>query len=170
MSDDQDGREAWLWHARYEHLNFRSLCELGAKEMVERIPLIQCSKKVCDGCALGMQHHAPFPQASSYRATVGLELVHGDLCGHITPPTLGGKSYFLLIVDDYSRYMWLELLTSKDEAFQYFKKIKAAAEMESGRRLKAFRSDRGGEFNSGEFVAYCSELSIKCNITAPYSP
>ena len=30
--------EAWLWHARYGHLNFRSLCELGAKEMVEGIP------------------------------------------------------------------------------------------------------------------------------------
>ena len=32
--------EAWLWHARYGHLKFRSLRELGAKEMVEGIPLI----------------------------------------------------------------------------------------------------------------------------------
>jgi len=29
---------AWLWHARYGHLNFRSLRELGTKEMVEGIP------------------------------------------------------------------------------------------------------------------------------------
>jgi hypothetical protein len=42
-------------------------------------------------------------------------LVHGDLCGHITAPTPGEKSYFLLIVDDYNRFMWLELLASKDE-------------------------------------------------------
>jgi len=82
--------------------------------MVEGIPLIRCAEQVCDGCALGKQHHTPFPQALAYRASAGLELVHGDLCGQITLPTVGGKSYFLLIIDDHSRYMWLELLVSKD--------------------------------------------------------
>jgi transposase InsO family protein len=96
--------------------------------------------------------------------------VHGDLCGHITPPTPGGKSFFLLVVDDCSRYMWLELLASKSEALQYFRKIKMAAEVESGHRLKAFRSDRGGEFNSGAFIEFCDEHGIKHNTTAPYSP
>jgi len=96
--------------------------------------------------------------------------VHGDLCGHITLPTPGGKSFFLLIVDDHSRYMWLELLASKDEALVYFKRIKAAAELESGRRLKAFRTDRGGEFNSGAFVAFYNDHVIKHSTTTPYSP
>ena len=90
-----------------------------------------------------------------YRATEGLELVHGDLCGHIMPPTPGGKSFFLLIVDDHSRYMWLELMATKDEALLQFKRFKAAAELESGCKLKAFRSDHGGEFNSGVFVCFC---------------
>ena len=66
--------------------------------------------------------------------------------------------------------MWLELLASKDEALQYFKKFKVAAEVESGRRLQAFRSDRGGEFNSGAFVFFCNQHGIKHNTTAPYSP
>jgi len=162
--------EAWLWHARYGHLNFRSLRELGAKEMVEGMLLIRRAEQVCDGCALGKQHRAPFPRASAYRAENCLELVHGDLCGHITPPTPGGKSFFLLVVDDCSRYMWLELLASKSEALQYFRKIKMAAEVESGHRLKAFRSDRGGEFNSGAFIDFCDEHGIKHNTTAPYSP
>lgn len=83
---------------------------------------------------------------------------------------LGGKSYFLLIVDDHSLYMWVELLASKDEALWYFKKIMMVAEVESGRRLKVFRTDRGGEFNSGAFVTFCSERGIKHNSTTPYSP
>ena len=66
--------------------------------------------------------------------------------------------------------MWIELLASKSEALQYFKKIKAAAEVESGHHLKAFRTDRGGEFNSGAFVSFCDELGIKNNTTTPYSP
>ena len=162
--------EAWLWHARYGHLNFRSLRELGAKEMVEGMPLICHAEQVCDGCALGKQHRAPFPRASAYWAENSLELVHSDLCGYITPPTPEGKSFFLLGVDECSRYMWLELLASKSEALQYFRKIKMAAEVESGHRLKAFRSDRGGEFNSGAFIDFCDEHGIKHNTTAPYSP
>jgi hypothetical protein len=134
---------AWLWHARYGHLNFRSLGDLGKKQMVVGIPLIQHGEQVCDACAIGKHHRAPFPRASAYQATAGLELVHGDLGGPITPATPGGKLYFLLIVDDYSRYMWIELFKTKDEAFASFKKVKAAAESESGKRLKAFRTDRG---------------------------
>ena len=36
--------------------------------------------------------------------------------------------------------MWLELLASKDEALKFFKKIQVTAEVESGHRLKAFRT------------------------------
>ena len=162
--------EAWLWHARYGHQNFRSLRDLGSKKMVIGIPRIQHEDQVCDGCALGKHHRAPFPRASTYRASERLDLVHGDLCGHISPPTPGGKSFFLLIVDDYSRYMWLELLTTKAEAFQCFRKIKSIAEPESGRQLKVFRTDRGGEFNSTVFTAFCSKQGIKRNTTAPYTP
>lgn len=35
---------AWLWHARYGHLNFRSLHELSAQEMVDGIPPIRCAE------------------------------------------------------------------------------------------------------------------------------
>jgi hypothetical protein len=45
-----------------------------------------------------------------------LELVHGDLCGPISPATPAGNRYFLLLVDDYSRFMWVKLLRTKDEA------------------------------------------------------
>jgi hypothetical protein len=162
--------EAWRWLARFGHLNFRALRDLSAKEMVEGLQLIKKLEQVCDGCALGKQHRAPFPRASAWRASSILELVHMDLCGHITPPTPGGKSYFLLTVDDFSCYMWLEVLSAKSEALSYFKKFRVAVEFESGRRLKAFRTDRGGEFNSGAFVVFCSDHGIKHNTTTPYTP
>jgi len=162
--------EAWLWHARYGHLNFRSLCDLGSKQMVEGLPVIRRAEQVCNGCALGKHHRTPFPKASKYRAKHGLELVRGDLCGQITPPTPGGKSYFLLTVDDYSRFMWLELLASKSEALEYFKKFKVGAEVESGHRLKAFRTDRGGEFHSRAFLVFCNEQGIRRNTTTAYTP
>ena len=42
--------------------------------------------------------------------------------------------------------------------------------MENGEKIKCFRSDRGGEFNSDEFRSFCEENGIKRELTAPYSP
>ena len=65
-----------------------------------------------------------FPKAAKYRAVDALELIHGDLYGPITLATNSGRWYFLLLVDDCNRYMWLQLLTSKDEAAAAIKKFK----------------------------------------------
>ena len=58
-----------------------------------------------------------------------------DLCGPIKPPTLGGKSYFLLIFYDFSRFMWISLLSFKVEALQSFKKFRMMAKAEIKRKL-----------------------------------
>src|SRR3954466_13330494 len=93
-----------------------------------------------------------------------------NLCGPITPVTEGGNRYFLLVFDDHSRYMWLEVIKSKAEAFQRFTKVKAMAEAQLGRRLLVFRSDRGGELNSTEFGEYCEHGGTKHLTIAPYTP
>jgi hypothetical protein len=46
-----------------------------------------------------------------------LELVHGDLCGKISPPAPAGNQYFILLVDDRSKFTLVELLATKDQAF-----------------------------------------------------
>jgi hypothetical protein len=42
--------------------------------------------------------------------------MHRDLCGPVTPATPEERCYFLLLVDDLSRYMWVVILGSKGEA------------------------------------------------------
>jgi hypothetical protein len=158
---------SWRWHARFGHLNFRSLRDLGRKEMVVGMPIVDHVEQVCDGCTLGKQHRAPFPQASSFRADTGLELVHADLCGQISPVTPGGCSYFLLVVDDFSRYMWVELLKTKDQALVSFKKIKMRAEVDHGGRMKALRTDRGGE-NSFQICSLCFVARQASSIIPPH--
>jgi hypothetical protein len=147
--------EAWRWHARFGHLNFRALRDLSSKSMVEGMPIVEKVEQICDGCVIGKQHRFPFPQASSFRAEKGLELLHADLCGHITPPTPGGASYFLLVVDDCSRFMWVELLKTKDQALECFKKIKQRAEVESECKVKGLRTDRGESL-----PLICSHFSV----------
>ena len=50
------------------------------------------------------------------------------------------------------------------------KKFKARAEAESGKKLRVLSTDRGGEFTSVEFVAYCADQGVVRHHTAPYSP
>jgi hypothetical protein len=70
--------------------------------------------------------------------------VHGDLCGPVTSATLGGRCYFLLLVDDLSRYMWVVVLGRKGEAANAISRAQAAAEAECGRKLRVLRTDNGG--------------------------
>lgn len=79
--------QGWLWHARYGHLNFHSLKKLSSKGMVDGMPKINQSAQICDGCIIGKLHRSPFPQKAIFRAKEPLELIHGDLCGPISPPT-----------------------------------------------------------------------------------
>uniref|UniRef100_A0A8R7TXP5 Retrovirus-related Pol polyprotein from transposon TNT 1-94 n=1 Tax=Triticum urartu TaxID=4572 RepID=A0A8R7TXP5_TRIUA len=138
--------------------------------MVTGLPLIVHAEQICEACLAGKQRRASFPQAAKYSATEPLELVHGDICGPISPATPGGKRYFLLLVYDHSRYTWLVLLRSKDEAAEAIRRFKAAAETMSRHSLHTFRTDRGGEFTSTAFAEYCADHGVQRHLTAPYSP
>ncbi|KAL8102527.1 hypothetical protein AgCh_027143 [Apium graveolens] len=100
-----------------------------------------------------------FLAQSNYRAEQVLDLIHGDLCGPILPETSGGNKYFLLLVDDYSRAMWVYFLKTKDEAFDAFKKFRAQVERDPDKRVKNFRTNR--EVTRLETVGLLLELSPK---------
>ena len=72
-----------------------------------------------------------FPKATSYRASHVLQLVHGDLCGPITPSMHAKNMYIFDLIDDHSLYMWSILLKDKGEAFEKFKKFKVIVEKET---------------------------------------
>jgi len=38
----------WLWHMRYDHLNFRSLSYLSSKNLVSGLPVLNANKKSCE--------------------------------------------------------------------------------------------------------------------------
>lgn len=140
------------------------------KELITGLPAIADNKETCVSCLKGKQTRKPFPQATSYRASKPLELVHTDLCRPITPPTPSHKRYVFALIDDHSRYMWTVLLKDKSEAFEKFKIFKRCVEQETKNELKTLRTDREGEFVSREFQSYCDKYGISHHLTAPYSP
>jgi transposase InsO family protein len=143
---------------------------MGRLAMVRGLPRLEHVEQFYDTCVVTKHRRDAFPRQAKYRAQELLELVHGDLCGPITPATPGGRRYFLLLVDDATRYMWILLLPAKNFAPDAIKRIQAAAEAQSGRKLRVFRMDNGGEFTSTEFATYCVDEEIQRHFSAPYAP
>ncbi|VFQ90247.1 unnamed protein product [Cuscuta campestris] len=106
----------WLWHKRLSHLNFKTLNKLSKEGLVEGLPKAAFRKEsICDACQKGKQVKSTFKAKSAPSTTRILSLIHMDLFGPVTPISLSGKKYVLVVVDDYSRYTWTIFLNSKKE-------------------------------------------------------
>ncbi|MCH85966.1 retrovirus-related Pol polyprotein from transposon TNT 1-94, partial [Trifolium medium] len=80
-----------LWHKRYRHLNFRSLSDLNAKELVNGLPKINVSNEICEVSVKSKQNRLSFVSDLPKRASVTVQVIHSDICGPFKIPSLGGK-------------------------------------------------------------------------------
>lgn len=161
---------AWTWHARFSHTNFTALKKMAREVLVRGLPTLTLVEQVYEACLAGKQRWASFPQKALGRSTEPLQLLHGDLCSPIMLATPSGNQYFLLLVDDYSRYMWIALLPSNDATAAAIKNIQATAERKMGKKLLALRIDSGGEFISADFTNYYAHLRVRRKLTTPHTP
>lgn len=98
--------------------------------------------------------------------------MHSDLWGSSATQSLGGRGarYFLSIIDDFSRKLWVYILKNKSEAFESFKNWCSEVETEKGLPVKCLRTDNGLEFLNFEFQDYCKEKGIKRYKTVSANP
>lgn len=162
-------QNSWLWHARLGHVNFGAMTMMTTGKMAHGLPELIQPRESCEGCLMSKQARQSFPCQAERRAKQVLELVHGDLCGpHQKHQPATGTSF--LLVDDFSRKMWIYMLKSKNEALSVFKKFRVQVEKDSKKEIKILRTDRGGEFTSNDFTTYCEDAGIIRHFTAPYTP
>ncbi|GJT55529.1 pol polyprotein [Tanacetum coccineum] len=98
-----------------------------------------------------------------------LDMIHTDICDLKSLPTKGGNKYFITFIDDCTKYCYVYLLKSKDEAIDKFVLYKTEVENQLGKKIKVVRSDRGGEYVA-PFAELCAKHGIRHEFTAPYSP
>ena len=172
FSASDSGTSLSIWHQRFAHLNQQDLKRLASSGMVEGMSIVDSdpSNAKCEGCLLGKQCRNPFPKKSSSKTTEVLELIHSDVCGPMSVPSLGGSTYFVSFIDDFSRHCWVYVIKRKSEAFDKFKEFKALTENQTGKRVKRIRDDNGGEYFSKEFDEFCKENGVFREPTIPYTP
>lgn len=159
------------WHRKLGHRDLNCVSKIYNHSLCDGIRIDDCGiKEDCECCLEGKLTRLSFPKHSNSRSSNILDLVHTDLCGPVIPSTNAGKSYVMTMVDDYSRYTKIYLLSAKSDAKHCFKQYVAEMENKFEKRLKSYRSDRGGEYLNQWLDAFCQEKGITNQTTLPYTP
>ena len=100
-------------------------------------------------------------------------MIHSDLCGLIGTSSHSGYKYFIIYIDDWSRYIWVYFLKTKsaDEISSRFQEFQALLQTQCPQaRIQRFRSDNGsGEYNNTIFQNVFKEHGIIYEPSTPYT-
>jgi hypothetical protein len=115
-----------MWHHRLLYTNHTTIQQMVSQGIVDGITLKDKEKKFCPGCSYGKQHRNPFHinENRERLATPG-DLVHIDLCGPISTPSVGGAKYFVMFKDDFIGYRVVECIKTKPDTLAAFKQFVA---------------------------------------------
>ncbi|CAI7804426.1 unnamed protein product [Closterium sp. NIES-53] len=171
--------ETLLWHHRLGHPSLLRLRGMASRFLVSGLPrslppLPQGPGPTCVPCVEGRQRAAP--HSSQFPPTEApLQTLHMDVWGPARVRGQGHERYFLLVVDDYSRYTSVFPLRSKGDVTEVLIDWIRAARLQLRQSFGSvfpvlrLHSDRGGEFSSGLLGAYCRARGIRQTFTLPDS-
>nr|GEX49970.1 retrovirus-related Pol polyprotein from transposon TNT 1-94 [Tanacetum cinerariifolium] len=165
--------KSWLWHQRLSHLNFDTINDLAKNDLVTGLPKFKYHKEhICSSCEQGKSKRASHPPKLVSNSRKRLHLLHMDLCGPMRIASINGKRYVLVIVDDYSRYTWVQFLRSKDEAPEVIKTFLKRIFILLQSLVIIIRTDKGTEFKNQVLKEYLDSVGIftKCPLSKDEAP
>ncbi|CAI7849638.1 unnamed protein product [Closterium sp. NIES-54] len=169
-----------LWHHRLGHPSLPRLRGMASRVLVSGLPrslppLPPGPAPTCVPCVDGRQRATP--HSSEFPPTEApLQTLHMDVWGPACIRGQGHKRYFLLVVDDYSRYTTVFPLHSKGEVTEVLidwirvARLQLREKFGSDFPVLRLHSDRGGEFSSDLLRAFCHADGIRQTFTLPASP
>ncbi|CAI7854953.1 unnamed protein product [Closterium sp. NIES-53] len=167
------GEADWeTWHERLCHVNFPMLQKLVKDGSLKLLEVKGAAKEIGSYPTCLETKFTKFPFSSDAGpAKAPVALMHMDMVGPTRVPSLSGSRYFLTIVDDKTRAVWVyPLKTKREVAATVLKDWMARAQRESGHKVKVIRTDNGGEFIGNEFEVVLKKKGIQHQLTVPYNP
>ena len=136
-----------LWHSRLGHASISRVKELASMGLLGSVSIENFD---CMPCQLGKQTALPFNNSVSH-ALSSFDLIHSDVWGPSPIATQGGSRYFIIFVDDFSRYTWIYLFKHRSELSQIYRDFTKMIETQFSKPIKVFRSDNAQEYKAHEF-------------------
>ncbi|KAI3776002.1 hypothetical protein L1987_45762 [Smallanthus sonchifolius] len=160
-----------LWHGKLAHINYRKMNYIVKNDLVLGIPKMKFSvPDDCITCKKGKQRKKSHKSKSKNSIVTPLELLHMDLFGPISIRSIGGKSYCLVVTNDFSRFSWVKFLSSKAETTELVQYLILGLENLFNLMVRRIRSDNGSEFKNSKMGLFCLQKGIHHEFSAPYVP
>lgn len=122
----------------------------------------------CHVCHKAKQTRDSF-SLSEHKSKVFGELIHLDVWGPYKMISREGYRYFLTVVDDYSRSVWVYLLKRKDEVFDMFVSFYNMVLTQFNKKIKIIRSDNGTEFINNKINDFVNTMGIIHQTSVAYT-
>ncbi|GKE70737.1 cysteine-rich receptor-like protein kinase 8, partial [Tanacetum coccineum] len=144
-----------LWHHRLGHVSDSTLKHISC------IPHVSKSNKdTCLSCPMAKFTKLPFFDSGSH-CQIAFQMIHIDIWGPYKVPTLGQNRYFLIIVDDFSRGVWIYLLVQKSYAYSVLKSFITFVLKQFEKEVKVIRSNNASEFLKGSLGPFMKKIGIE---------
>jgi hypothetical protein len=113
----------------------------------------------CEVCEIAKHKRVPFP-LNNKRCTIPFHLVHTDVWGPSTIPSVFGARWFITFIDDCTRVTWLFLIKNKSEVSTVIPNFFSMIKNQFGANIKRIRSDNGKEFFNHVITPFCEKEGI----------
>nr|GEU65857.1 hypothetical protein [Tanacetum cinerariifolium] len=139
--------------------------------LVRGLPKLKFEKDhLCSACEMVKSKKKSHKPKSKDTNQEKLYLLHMDLCGPMRVKSVNGKKYILVIVDDYSRFIWVKCLRSKDEAPDFIIKFLKMIQVRLKVPVRRIRTDNGTEFVNQTLREYYKQVGIFHETSVARSP
>uniref|UniRef100_A0A2N9G9X8 Integrase catalytic domain-containing protein n=1 Tax=Fagus sylvatica TaxID=28930 RepID=A0A2N9G9X8_FAGSY len=154
-----------LWHNRLGHPQQIVLHHVLQKCLSL---LVSNTHSVCSHCLAGKMHQLPFSKSVSITSRP-LEIVHSDVWGPAPITSNNGTRFYVIFVDDFTKFTWFFPLHHKSQVLSSFMHFKSTMENLLSCTLKILRTDCGGGYSKHEFQNFCSSTGVLHQFTCPYT-
>lgn len=154
-----------LWHRRLGHPNLRTL-----KSILNSFSLPYSHSTefhYYHSCLCTKSIRLPFTTIS-LKSHTPLELIYTNVWGPSPLESIDKHRYYVIFVDQFSKYTWLYPIKNKSDVLQAFSTFKSTVENFFQTTIKSVYSDDGGEFLTvKQFLNY---HGIQHFLSPPYIP
>ena len=139
-----------IWHSRLGHLSYPRL-----RNLISSGQLGSVSENTveCAPCKLAKQHVLPFP-IKYEKSSASFDLVHSDIWEPAPTPTMGGSKYYVIFVDDFSRFTWIYILKNRSELGETYRNFATMIDTQFKKKIKLFRADNAKEYKESELSKF----------------